>query len=266
MNTYEKKNTDEPRTQDLSTVFAAAANRTDQWRELHARSRAWATALGPQVEGQRAEAARLFASITRLEPCWAYPGSRLLAAIGEAMAQRDAVTFARLVQKVSGALLSGDYRRSETAWDPAAESAPRALESALPPDVDRGEAQKPGFEVLIVTPADPASWERARADMKRMRRAEDQFHYEVVQVGSFEDAALAVLVNDNLQAVVIIDGFQYGSRLEIPDLQSFLARYLPMDRTSVEPGALATVLAKAIKDNTKVAEMTAGPVGKLVKK
>ena len=55
------------------------------------------------------------------------------------------------------------------------------------------------------------------------------------------------MVNDNLQAVVIIDGFQYGSRLEVPDLQSFLARYLPMDRTSVEPGALATVLAKAIK-------------------
>lgn len=240
-------NAEEPRHQGLAPILAAAVNRTDQWRELHALSRAWATAQDAQAESQRAQAAHLLQTITRLEPCWAYPGPRLLAAIGDAVAQRDAATFARLVQKVSGALLSGHYRRSEDLWDPAAEGATQPLEKALPPDVETGEAQKPVFEVLIVTPADPATWERGRADMKRMRRAEDPFLYETVQVGSFEDAALAVLVNDNLQAVVIIDGFQYGSRLEIPDLRSFLARYLPMDRTSVEPGALATVLAKAIK-------------------
>jgi arginine decarboxylase len=93
-------------------------------------------------------------AITRLEQCWAYPGPRLLAAVGEAMAQRDAATFARLVQKISGAMLTGDYRRSETSWDPAAASEGRTLESTLPPDVDRGEAQKPSFEVLIVTPTD----------------------------------------------------------------------------------------------------------------
>jgi len=242
-----KTNEDEPRNQDLAPIFAAAVNRTDQWRELHALSRAWATAQGAHAESQRVAAARLLQTIARLEQCWAYPGSRLLAAMGEAMAQRDASTFARLVQKVSGALLSGNYRRSEDAWDPAAETGPRPLESALPPDVDSGETLKPSFEVLIVTPADPTTWEGARADMKRMRRAEDPFQYEVVQAGSFEDAALTVLVNDNLQAVVIIDGFQYGSRLEMPDLQSFLARYLPVDRTSIEPGALGTVLAKAIK-------------------
>ena len=45
------------------------------------------------------------------------------------------------------------------------------------------------FEVLIVTPTDPAHWDRAKADMRRMRRADDPFNYEVVHVGSFEDAA-----------------------------------------------------------------------------
>jgi arginine decarboxylase len=248
MKTNDKKKTDESRTQNLAGIFAAAVSRTDQWRELHALSRAWATAPGIQAESQRTEAAQLFQTITRLEQCWAYPGPRLLAAIGEAIAQRDAATFVRLVQKVSSALLSGDYRRSEAAWDPAAESATRPLEAVLPPDLDQGETQKPSFEVLIVTPNDPATWERARADMKRMRRAEDAFHYDVVQAGSFEDAALAVLVNDNLQAVVIVDGFQFGSRLEMPDLQSFLERYLQIDRANVESGALATALAKAVKN------------------
>jgi arginine decarboxylase len=247
MKTTAKTNADKPCNPSLNSIFAAAVNRTDQWRELHALSRAWATAQGAQAESQRAAAACLLESITRLEHCWAYPGSLLLAALGEAMAQRDAVTFARLVQKVSGALLSGNTRRSEEVWDSATEYAASPMAAALPPDLEAGETQRPSFEVLIVTPADPNTWDRTRADMKRMRRAEDPFVYEVVQAGSFEDAALAVLVNDNLQAVVIIDGFQYGSRLEMPDLQSFLARHVPTDRTSIEPGALATALAKAIK-------------------
>jgi len=247
MKTNQTPSPEEPCREEMTAIFAAAVNRTDQWRELHALSRAWATAQGALAETQRCKAARLLQSTTRLEQCWAYPGPRLLAAIGEAMAQRDAATFARLIQKVSGALLTGDYRRSDAAWDPASESATRPLEAALPPDVSTPEAQRPGFEVLIVTPADPATWERARADMRRLRRPDDAFQYEVVQAGSFEDAALAVLVNDGLQAVVIVDGFQYGSRLEMPDLQSFLARYLPTDRSSIEPGAMATVLAKAIK-------------------
>ena len=85
----------------------------------------------------------------------------------------------------------------------AADGKDRALDAVLPPDLSRVDSRKPYFEVLIVTPTDPARWERAKEDMQRMRRAEDAFHYEAVHVGSFEDAALAVLVNDNLQAVVI---------------------------------------------------------------
>jgi arginine decarboxylase len=249
MKTNEKKNVEKTPAQDLTTVLAAAVNRTDQWRELHALSRAWATATpqGTQAESLHAEAARLFGSITRLEHCWAYPGPRFLTALGEAIAQRDAATFARLVQKVSGALLSGDYRRENVAWDTATEGEERPLDAALPPDVERGATRKPYFEVLVVTPTDPVGWERAKEDMRRMRRSEDAFQYEAVHVGSFEDAALAVLANDNLQAVVIVDGFQFASRHDMPDLQAFLNRHIQVDPSNLEPGALATVLAKAIK-------------------
>ncbi len=83
--------------------------------------------------------------------------------------------------------------------------------------------------------------------MRRLRRPDDAFHYEAVHVGSFEDAALAVMVNDSIQAVVIFDGFQFASRHDMPDLQEFLARHVQVDADSVEPGQLATTLAKAIK-------------------
>ncbi|HWR68185.1 MAG TPA: hypothetical protein VN416_04115, partial [Desulfomonilia bacterium] len=78
--------------QDLATVFAVAATRVDKWSDLHALSRAWATAAAQGLEAERlqADVSRSFASIVRLEYCWAYPGSRLLKAISDAIAQRDA--------------------------------------------------------------------------------------------------------------------------------------------------------------------------------
>ena len=79
------KNADESGAQDLTTVFAAADRRTDQWRQLHALSRAWATAPAnsDQAESLRADAIRTFESIARLEHCWAYPGPRLMSALGD---------------------------------------------------------------------------------------------------------------------------------------------------------------------------------------
>ncbi|HTY68631.1 MAG TPA: aminotransferase class I/II-fold pyridoxal phosphate-dependent enzyme [Alphaproteobacteria bacterium] len=232
---------------DLNGVFAAASSRVDQWSQLNALARAWATAApkSARSDALHGQIAAQLASVGRIEYCWAYPGPRMLAAVGEALERRDTSAFARLVQKVSSALLSSDFRRDEAVWDVAAESTGQTLD-ALPPELDSGATHKPYFEVLIVTPNDPASWERSREEIRRMRRADDAFRYEVVQVASFEDAALAVMTNDILQAVVIIDGFQFGSQHDVPDLQAFLARHLTVDVATVAPGALATTLANAI--------------------
>ena len=92
----------------LSNVLVAASLRNDQWRQLNAAARAWASA-GESARGAARDAcAKLFDTVTRLEYCWAYPGERLLAALRDALDGSDAALFARLVQKVSGALLSGD--------------------------------------------------------------------------------------------------------------------------------------------------------------
>ena len=52
-------------------------------------------------------------------------------------------------------------------------------------------------------------WPEIGETFRRLRCAEDDFVYEPVVVGSFEDAVLAVVFNPNLQAVVISDGFRY---------------------------------------------------------
>src|SRR5687768_9380376 len=102
----------------LANVFVAASARADQWRQLNALTRAWANLSdkSPRAEDLRNQSVQLFQTIKRLEHCWAYPGTRLLDAIGEAL-QGDAADSARLVQKVSGAVVSGDYRRDEHVWD-----------------------------------------------------------------------------------------------------------------------------------------------------
>lgn len=230
----------------LSNVLVAASLRADQWRELNAVSRAWADAGDGASSRLRAQCQALLDGVLRIEHCWAYPGERLLTVLREALDQGDASLFSRYVQKISGAILSGDYRRDELAWS-LDETLDRATLDALPPDI-AGLADKPYFEVLVVTPSDPAQWARSKDEMRRMRRPEDQFHYTAVHAGSFEDAALAVMVNTELQAVVLIDGIGYASKHDVPDLKDFLSRHITVDGDGPRPGSMALTLARTIKD------------------
>src|SRR5688572_27338622 len=227
--------------------FSAAEARIDRWRQLSAVVRAWQAAAPDSSDKLFAEAVVLFAEVTPLEAFFAYPGSRLMAATEQALADRNPGVAVRLVQHISSVLLSGAYRHDATAWDPLQEEgAPRATD-ALPPDLQAGNGHKPYFETLVVTPADPSQWERARHELKRLRRPEDPFAYEIVQAGTYEDAVLGVICNHNLQAVVIRDGFEYRSRHDVPVLREFLRRHLNGADASTAPGALAMTLARAVK-------------------
>src|SRR5262245_60105 len=175
---------------DLRDFFSAAEARIDRWRQMSATGRAWEASVSGAKPDQasRDEAARLLAEVATLEEYWAYPGPRLMAAVAESLREGNGAVFARLVQKISMALVTGSYRQDSAAWDPLEEGEARLLD-VLPPDAQSGESHKPYFEVLVVTPNDPSRWERSRADLKRLRRPEDPFPSETVQVGSFEDAA-----------------------------------------------------------------------------
>jgi len=85
-----------------------------------------------------------------------YPGPRLMATLGEAVEQRNAGVFARLVQKISAALLTGSYRYESAVWDPLQEG-----EGALPTfcrRTFRANLASLTSRCLIVTPNDPKMW------------------------------------------------------------------------------------------------------------
>ncbi len=229
----------------LSNVLVAASLRADQWRQLNATARGWAAAeKGKSASDLHGRCEELFEKVLGIEHCWAYPGERLVGAMREALDRGEAATFARLVRKASAALLSGDYRRDEQAWS-LDDDFDRTTLDALPPDI-AGLHDKPYFEVLIVTHTDSAQWTRSKDEMRRMRRPDDAFHYSVVHVGSFEDAALAVMVNSDIQSVLLLDGFGFASRYDVPDLKEFLARHIRLDKDELEPGSLSLTLARTI--------------------
>ena len=234
--------------QPRPSFFSAAEARVDQWRQFCAVTRAWqaAAARGASEDAPFAEAIALFGTMAPLEAYFAFPGARLLGAVEQALAERNAGVCVRLAQHLSTALLTGAYRYDVSAWDPMQEDAAKSAE-LLPPDLQGGNGHKPYFETLVVTPTDPSQWERAKHDLKRLRRSDDAFTYEVVQVGTFEDAVIATVCNHNLQAVVIRDGFEYRSRHDAPLLREFLGRHLGATEASTAPGALATALARAVK-------------------
>ena len=160
---------------DLKDFFSAAEARSDRWCEMNALGRAWeiAVAQGQSSEKLHSEAAQLLGEVSPIESYWAYPGPRLMSTLRETLDEANAGVFARLVQKISNALLTGSYRHDSGAWDPLQESEARPID-ILPPDAQTGEAQKPYFEILVVTPNDPSGWERARNELKRLRRPEDR--------------------------------------------------------------------------------------------
>lgn len=244
-----KRTTDEPteRLQPLEDFFSASDARNDRWRALNVATHDWA-ANGAGKAAAQQRVLQLFTEIMPIEDYWAYPGHVLMRSLKEAIDAQDANVAARLTQKIGRALLSGTYRNDTAAWDPLAEQEAGAG-TALPPDVQGDLGHKPYFEVLIVTPNDPSQWEKGRRAIQQLRRPDDPFVYQVVQVGSFEDAALATVLNVNLQAVVIYDGFSFMSHHSVPLVHAQLAQHSSFDAAGMaaEGRGLGLTLANVIK-------------------
>jgi arginine decarboxylase len=225
-------------------LFAAPEVRLDRWRDLHKAVQRWAAGVGKKdAASLQAECADAMAGLAPLEEFHAYPGPRLLGLLRERLGSGDATGAARLIERISMAMMTRSYRRDPTEWEPEDESTGPA--AVMPGSGDVGG--RPYFEVLVVTPTAPAKWPVHIQQLRRLRRSQDAFVYEPVFVGSFEDAILGVILNASIQSVVIYEGFQYPSAHQAPALRSVLASRLGIDPADVPPGDYGLRLAKAIR-------------------
>ena len=216
----------------LDNFFATSAARLDRWRELNAKAQVWAAeARSGNSRGGRAAVEAALAEVRPLEDFFAYPGHRLMKALAEQIAEDDAMGVARLVLRLSGALLSGSYRYNSGEWE-TSDDGDANVPDRLPLSPEGGESRRPYFETLFVSPAPAANLPQIAHEIRRLRRVEDAMIYEPVLVGSFEDAIIGTVLNGKIEAVVIYDGIPIPSQHDVPLLRDFLTTYQQLDTST----------------------------------
>jgi arginine decarboxylase len=227
----------------VDRLFSTGEARLDRWYQLTLAAQGWAAR---KDKGGRGATEAAYAELRAAESFFGYPGPRLLRAVEDEIAQGDGGDVARLVQRIYAALLSNSYRGDAADWETTTDATEGGA-GRLPPRLESGDTRRPYFELLIVSPASPARWPTVTQELRRLRRPEDQFIYEGVVVGSFEDAVLAIMFNGAIQAVVIHDGFPFASRYDAPVLRELLTAHVSLGAGEAAPQEYGTQLARAVK-------------------
>jgi arginine decarboxylase len=227
--------------QRIDHFFAVPAARADRWRDLNAAARAWADG-----RSDRAAVEAAFEALGVYEEFHAYPGGRLIAVLRDRIASGAADATAMLARRMSDAILTRAYKHRAGDWETVDEGGDGGLHEVVAAGLGAGEAHRPYFEMLVVSPADAARRQHQVAELRRLRRPEDAFIYEAVPVGSFEDAICAVILNPALAAVTIVEGFPHASQHDAPVLRDFLAS-VGFDAAHVAEEDRALALADAVK-------------------
>ncbi|SEG83503.1 decarboxylase [Bosea lathyri] len=224
----------------IDHFFSAPSGRTDRWRDLHAVARSWS-----RGETARSMVEATLQELGAIEEFHAFPGQELLAALRERLQSDDASGFLALAKRISVAIITGNYKHDSKEWQAVDLSMADPVDM-LPSSLGESSTYRPYFEMLAVTPAPMARWPHMAAEFRRLRRPEDAFVYETVLVGSLEDAVCAAVLNPNIAAVVIYEGFALKSRHDAPVLRSVIAAQQPyLDKA--DEADLALRLAAGLK-------------------
>ena len=174
----------------------------------------------------------------------AYPGVKLLAALNAHLVAERKEAFVALAGRISFSIVAGYYKHDAREWDLNAEALANLGE------VEQSEpaaGSRPYFEVLIVAPTDSTRIARNVQLLRSQRTKEDEFIYEPVVVGSFQDAFSAIASNGNINAVVIFEGIEFKSHFPVPQLERMMGELKIAPQEDNEDIALQ--LAEALSEH-----------------
>ncbi len=165
----------------------------------------------------------LLARLSTLEPYWAYPGSPQFARLQRLFAAGSYDKFTQTVGQVNRALTTESYRSGDVDNAGADDldmfpSDPRQLLEHQP----AAQRDRPYFEVLVVEKMTEDQERALRSEVRKWRRPDDEFVYELVVVSSGDEALIAARLNVNLQAVVIRRRFSHQSTRDLSALSEFV--------------------------------------------
>lgn len=165
----------------------------------------------------------LLTRLSTLEPYWAYPGSPQFARVQRLFAAGSYDKFAQALVQINRALTTESYRTGdvENAGSDDLDmfpSDPRQLVEHQPAT----QRDRPYFEVLVVEKMTEDQERALRNEVRKWRRPDDEFVYELVVVSSGDEALIAARLNVNLQAVVIRRRFSHQSTRDLSALAEFV--------------------------------------------
>jgi arginine decarboxylase len=233
----------------VDQFLMATEARFDRWRTLLQEARAWDRSTNQQKankDGFRAGLTERFNELRQWEGYFAYPGQKLLDSLEERIGSGDAAGAARLIRSIGNALLTNSYRTNVADWE-SEDQAAINLGERVPGAGEGAAAERPYFEVLVVSPARRTAWQELAQDLRKMRRPQDKFVYEPVFVATFEDAVLATILNGSIEAVIVYEGIAFSSSHNSPILREFLNSHLAASGISADSAEISMELARGLK-------------------
>ncbi|NQW00628.1 MAG: aminotransferase class I/II-fold pyridoxal phosphate-dependent enzyme [Rhodospirillales bacterium] len=229
----------------LSQFYNASLFRADTWNQL--KNICQRLAENRAAPNSAEEARRLMDQIAPMEAYFAFPGRQQFRLIEQLLRDQDFEHLFQLVKRIVGALMSESYRRKHLnlASGQTDDEDPHGEDDDSP---DERTRRRPYFEVLIVDDMPLSQQRQQRDNLAALKREEDSFTYEPVFVPSFEDALIAVLFNQTIQAVVIRFGFQLHSQHDMPVLKRYLDQAQCGNLDDLEPQDYGLTLANVITE------------------
>jgi arginine decarboxylase len=256
-----------PASHRIDQFLLGPGGRADDWRDLVDAAKAWATGAG-----DRAKYEALLNDLAVTEEFHGYPGLQLMAALKESAASGDFATSLALSTRIAQALVTRSFRQHAGDWN-LHEDGEGGAPDLLPPAFGRNETRRPYFETLIVTGVSATNWQNLASEWRRLRRPIDAFIYEPVIVGSLEDAFCAAMLNPNIAAVIINEGFTLRSRHDAPVLRSITASTGLNSESDGSALRLAQIIKRVrpeldlyLMSNRNVEEMAGNPEANVVRR
>ncbi len=241
-----------PQVQD-EPLYNLWRTRTDNWNRLRDIARRLHRGVSSPAEAERLDAlcGESLRALAPLEKYFAFPGWRAFERLQGFHADKAWTVLARQTIRLVRLITTGAFRRLDLL-----ELKIQGYADLL--DLDEftekvykkiGQEKRPYFVTMVVDDLGPVQELELQNQLRRNRRADDQFVYESIVVRSFEEAVMAVLVNPAIQTVVARYSFPFAEGRTSPAVESLygvfgfdraeLAALMPGERTL----ALGRVLA-----------------------
>ena len=184
----------------------------------------------------------LLDGLAPIERFWAFPGGQRFQEMRRLFAAGTYDRFAAMVSGINRALVTETYRDSQSLDTPGEDGAYQYAAAAT----EQAPPTRPYFEVLVVEDLSEAQERSLRDELRRWRRPDDQFVYNIVVVPSFEDAVMGARINYWLQACVVRRHIAHRSRHDAATLAPFVGGFRFYDLMDHSPDERAQILARAL--------------------